>query len=294
MQSFIQQKKIIKKKSFNVQTMALSSQGKTENLNENKNEPAHEHQVKNQGSIQNGTTESTSGTQGHNKIGIMSDPKTKSPNGNNSGGNVENSPAPYGEHVHLHGQPPSGPPDNHPLQGPPNPGKQDEPSGAATQHQQMHYGPPPPMHQQYPRYHHDPNMPPGDPYGHYRPFPPGGKPGTMGAPNRPPQRYMPGPPPPGHAQGPPGQQGPTPTLNSLLQSQPPPHRYPNFDPNQQPPQPQHPGPPQPQSGYSGQTGGWSQPQLPRPYSPQMGSQQAYRPPPVSIFCSYRFSSIEYC
>ncbi|XP_037923091.1 trithorax group protein osa isoform X4 [Hermetia illucens] len=161
--------------------------------------------------------------------------------------------------------------------GPENPNKDDP------------YGPPPPH--PYGRYHHphDPNVGP-DPYGRYgHPgMQPGGKPGIM-PPNRPPQRYIPGQPP----------QGPTPTLNSLLQSHPPPphgpqHRYPNSygDPQQQPQQPgqqqqqppgpqqqqQQPGqqPPPPPQSYGPQQG-WAPP--PRPYSPQLGPSQQYRTPP---------------
>lgn len=75
---------------------------------------------------------------------------------------------------------------------------------------------PPPQGPPYGRY--DPNMPPTDMYG--RAFHPGGKPAAMvPPPNRPPpQRYMPG---PGPGPVPVGQQQ-TPTLNSLLQSAPPP------------------------------------------------------------------------
>ncbi|XP_055546212.1 trithorax group protein osa isoform X2 [Wyeomyia smithii] len=173
-------------------------------------------------------------------------------------------------------------------------------------HQHQMFGQPPMQHQQYPRYHHDPNMPPGDPYAHYRmSASPGGKPGSMIPPNRPPpQRYMQGPGgpgghPPGQHPGHPGQptQGPTPTLNSLLQSHPPgqhpQHRYPNsYDPNQPQPPPspgpgqpgaqpgqqqpqQQPPPGQPPQPYGHQQS-WAPP--PRPYSPQMGS-QPYRPPP---------------
>ncbi|XP_063707562.1 trithorax group protein osa isoform X3 [Culicoides brevitarsis] len=194
------------------------------------------------------------------------------------------------------GMPPMGP-EHHqhmPPQGPPPPQNKDDPNAQMPPGQHW-----PPMHQQYPpaRYHHDPNQMPPDPYGHYRQMP-GGKPGaSMIPPNRPPQRYMPGqgpppppqqgnPPPPsqgappnaqGQAPQAPGQQqGPTPTLNSLLQSQgnpqqqpqPPHQRYPNsYDPNQQQPPPQ---------GYGQQNWG---PQPPRPYSPQMNPQQSYRPPP---------------
>lgn len=158
-----------------------------------------------------------------------------------------------------------------------------------------HAGGPPPPHgpMQHPMHPHDPNQQQMDPYAHYR------GPGMMGP--RPPQRYgMPpqGPIPNSTGAPPAGaQQGPTPTLNSLLQSQPspqqtpqsggppPPHRY--YDPNvyggpppnagNVPPGPPNSGssspmPPQSQQQQQ-QQGGWVPP---RPYSPQ------YRgPPPVS-------------
>ena len=168
-------------------------------------------------------------------------------------------------------------------------------------HQQRyhpHAGPPHGPMQHTPMHPHDPNQQQMDPYAHYR--------GMMGP--RPPQRYgMPpqGPlpnntqnvPAGGHPQTPGGnqQQGPTPTLNSLLQSQPspqspqsaPPHRYPNpnpYDPYVGPPVS---GPPvsgssspmptqsQQQQQQQQQQQGWVPP--PRPYSPQQ-----YRGPPPTV------------
>lgn len=274
--------------------MALSSQTKTDNLNEGKNEQT-------QGNIQNGTSESTTG--GYSKQqGAMSAEQQKaqkSPNGqsaNVSSGDVvehppQHQPQPYGEAPPMMSGPGGGPESATHAGGHI---KTDDPN-MLQQHQSASsmYGPPMLPHpmQQYPRYHHDPNMPPGDPFGHYRQLPPGGKPGGSGMvpPNRPGPRYMSGPPPP----GPPGSLPGTPTLNSLLQSQPPPnHRggYPpnSYDPNQQQSQQQHPGQPLTQStqglppGQNYGSQGWSQPQPPRPYSPQMGPQQAYRPSPVSF------------
>lgn len=165
-----------------------------------------------------------------------------------------------------------------------------------------HQGPPPPPHtgpphgMQHPMHPHDMNQQQMDPYGHYR--------GMM--PTRPPQRYgLPpqGPVPP-NSQNVPTQQPPvqqtTPTLNSLLQSQPSPqqnappppqqqqqqqpgpqHRYPtpgSYDSvgpygNPPPPNATSPMPPQNQQQQSQQQQGWAPP---RPYSPQQ-----YRGPPVS-------------
>lgn len=211
----------------------------------------------------------------------------------------------------MYGHPPM---HGHSMHGPPPPHQQIPGHHMPMHHhpqQRYHPGGPPPPHghphsqMQHPMHLHDPSqqqqMP--DPYGHYR--------GMM--PSRPPpQRYgMPGqgpvppsvPPntqnvPSGAQQAPPGagqQQGPTPTLNSLLQSQPSPqqvtpqqagpHRYP-YDPYGQPVSGNGPPPiPQPNSGSSSpmpthpqsqQQQNWAPP--PRPYSPQQ-----YRgpPPPVS-------------
>ncbi|XP_075146944.1 trithorax group protein osa isoform X2 [Haematobia irritans] len=255
-------------------------------------------------------------------------------NGNDTPGQMP--PHPYGppasgdpvmSHYHMHQQPPH--PQHMPPHGPPpsssqNPGEHPQKDVGAEYAQSPHGGPPPPMpgghHPMYGRYHHgDPAMDPYR-YGHspMQQPPPGGKPQQsapgggpgIGSPNRPPpQRYIPGQPP----------QGPTPTLNSLLQSShppPPQHRYTNsYDP-QQPPQQQPPPPqsqpppqsgptggPQPQGGQSGgppppppQHGGPPPPSHqphqspyggqqagwappPRPYSPQMGPSQQYRTPP---------------
>lgn len=167
-------------------------------------------------------------------------------------------------------------------------------------HQQRyhpHAGPPHGPMQHTPMHPHDPNQQQMDPYAHYR--------GMMGP--RPPQRY--GMPPQGPlpnntqnvpagahppAPGQPGnqQQGPTPTLNSLLQSQPspqspqsaPPHRYPNPNPYD-PYGPPVSGPPvsgssspmpsQSQQQQQQQQQGWVPP--PRPYSPQQ-----YRGPPPTV------------
>ncbi|XP_013098119.2 trithorax group protein osa isoform X7 [Stomoxys calcitrans] len=214
-------------------------------------------------------------------------------------------PHPYGppgggdpvmSHYHMHQQPPHPqhmPP--HQQVGPPpsssqNPGEHPQKDVGAEYGQSPLGGPPPPIpgghHPMYGRYHHgDPGM---DPYRYsHSPMqqpPPGGKPQQsapgggpgIGSPNRPPsQRYIPGQP-----------QGPTPTLNSLLQSShpppPPQHRYTNsYDP-QQPPQQQPPPPqsqpppqggaggPQPPGGPAGQGGGGGPP------PPQHGG-----PPPPS-------------
>ncbi|XP_062714547.1 trithorax group protein osa-like isoform X2 [Aedes albopictus] len=282
-------------------------------------------------SLQNGT-DTHQGGKNSQSSPIMGGEKTKSPVTGGNGGPAPTSPAsgpPHPPHpgsenapgMHPyessgHHMPPtsnaSGPTDpntnnkddmhHHPQH---HPMHQQHPQ----HHQHQMYGQPPMQHQQYPRYHHDPNMPPGgpaDPYAHYRMgAAPGGKPGSMIPPSRPPpQRYMQGPGPGQPPQHPGGQtQGPTPTLNSLLQSHPPPpphggqHRYPNsYDPNQpqqqqtppppgpgqppgQPGQQQHPPSGQPPQSYgTHQQQGWAPP--PRPYSPQqMGSQQPYRPPP---------------
>ncbi|XP_058978699.1 trithorax group protein osa isoform X6 [Musca domestica] len=250
-------------------------------------------------------------------------------------------PHPYGppgggdpvmSHYHMHQQPPHPqhmPPHQQLVGGPPppppssqNPGEHPQKDVGAEYGQSPLGGPPPPMpghHPMYGRFHHaDPNMDPYR-YGHtpMQQPPPGGKPQQsapgggpgIGSPNRPPpQRYIPG-------QAP---QGPTPTLNSLLQSshpQPPPqHRYTNsYDPQQPPQQPppsqsQPPpqggaggGPPQPPGGVQGgppppQHGGPPPPTHqphqspyggqqtgwappPRPYSPQLGPSQQYRTPP---------------
>ncbi|KAG5681564.1 hypothetical protein PVAND_010983 [Polypedilum vanderplanki] len=169
-------------------------------------------------------------------------------------------------------------------------------------HQQRypHHPHAPPM--QHPMHPHDPNQQQQqmDPYAHYR--------GMMGP--RPPQHYsMPGPMPnntqnvPANAAGAPPQQGQTPTLNSLLQSQPspqnspqsaPPHRFgpgpnvydpygpptnaaaqsgpPQPPPNSSSPMPQSQvAPPPPQQNQQNQQG-WAPP--PRPYSPHQ-----YRGPP---------------
>ncbi|KAL5273718.1 ARID1B family protein [Megaselia abdita] len=221
-------------------------------------------------------------------------------------------PPPHPSH-HPYDQSMYGPPPPH--GGPPH-GQHHPPTNDKDEMNHMYghgHPPPPPGHpHHYGRYHHDPNM---DHYRYAHPqMPvPGGKPGggvpppgVIGSPSRPPpqqqQRYIPGQTP----------QGPTPTLNSLLQShgpssqqqqQPPPppqqqHRYSNnYDPpppggpqqqpqqqplpptsqssqNQQPPSQHQPPPPGP---YGGPQQGWAPP--PRPYSPQMGPSQQYRTPP---------------
>ncbi|XP_055677490.1 trithorax group protein osa isoform X4 [Lutzomyia longipalpis] len=232
--------------------------------------------------------------QPHRPPGGMSDPqqqsqqqqqqqKVKSPPGNGPPMDPSAMPPhhhPYSEPPGGHGMPPgSAPPPGGPPPPPPDGmmsggGKDDGPTGLYPGHPA-----------QYQQRYHDPNViPQNDPYSHYRVVS-GGKP-TMIPPSRPPQRYMPSPGGPGNppgAQVVPGQppQGPTPTLNSLLQSHPPAqHRggYPNSYDHQQPPQ-QHPPPPPPQSPYGPhQAQGWAPP--PRPYSPQMGGPgQPYRPPP---------------
>ncbi|XP_062127294.1 trithorax group protein osa isoform X1 [Drosophila sulfurigaster albostrigata] len=229
---------------------------------------------------------------------------------------------PMPPHMQHHGGPPPGGPQGPlPLPG----GPEHTPGGVKDEYGSAHL-PPPPQHQHahpaYARYHAgDPNIDPYR-YGHApaQQPPPGSKPpphqqqqqqqqqppGAGGSPNRPPQqRYIPGQPP----------QGPTPTLNSLLQSSnpppPPQHRYANNYESQQvanaaaaaaaaqqqqqqqqqqhqqnaqqqaagppPPLPGH-GPPPPQhQPYGGQQGGWAPP--PRPYSPQLGPSQQYRTPP---------------
>ncbi|XP_053964849.1 trithorax group protein osa isoform X3 [Anastrepha ludens] len=213
-------------------------------------------------------------------------------------------PAAAISHYHLHQQP-------HPQQHLPHqqggPGGPGVPQNPGEHSQKDEYGqsplggpPPPPPgghHPVYGRYHHpDPNIDPYR-YGHspMQQPPPGGKPqqqpgpptgpgGGIASPSRPPQqRYIPGQPP----------QGPTPTLNSLLQSShpppPPQHRYANsYDPQQQQqqqvaqqqqqggPQGPHGPPPPPHQPYGAQQG-WAPP--PRPYSPQLGPSQAYRTPP---------------
>ncbi|XP_055644200.1 trithorax group protein osa isoform X2 [Toxorhynchites rutilus septentrionalis] len=275
--------------------------------------------------LQNGT-DTLHGGKSYQSGPVMGGEKAKSPASGSSGGNggTATAPPPGSGPPHNPHSGSEGAPGMHPYEssghhmpptsnaGPtdPNTNNKDEMHHHPLhqQHPQHHqhqmYGHPPMQHQQYPRYHHDPNMPQGgpDPYAHYRMgATSGGKPGSMIPPSRPPpQRYMQGPGPggpggqppqhPGHA----GQQppGPTPTLNSLLQSHPPPHpqhRYPNsYDPNQpQQPPPPSPGPPGAQPGQQqqppgqppqpyGHQQGWAPP--PRPYSPQMGS-QPYRPPP---------------
>ncbi|KAL9896206.1 trithorax group protein osa isoform 2-T6 [Glossina fuscipes fuscipes] len=258
---------------------------------------------------------------------------------NNGGDGQGTIPHPYGPpgagdpvamaHYHLHQQPP------HPQHMPPHPG-QGGPGGPppnTVEHpnkddygQSPLGGPPPPPpgghHPVYGRYHHaDPTIDPYR-YGHaplqQQAPPPGGKPqqslpGTgagISSPGRPPpQRYIPGQPP----------QGPTPTLNSLLQSShpppPPQHRYTNsYDPQQHPQQPPPPqqqqqqppqtgagGPQQQQPGGPTQSGPPPPPPHsgppppphqapygaqqgvwappPRPYSPQLGPSQQYRTPP---------------
>ncbi|XP_023169709.2 trithorax group protein osa isoform X3 [Drosophila hydei] len=213
---------------------------------------------------------------------------------------------PLPPHMQHHGGPP-------PPQGP-LPLPLEHTPGVKDEYGSAHLPPPPGVqhphaHPAYARYHSgDPNVDPYR-YGHAPPQqpPPGSKPphqqqqsqGTGGSPNRPPQqRYIPGQPP----------QGPTPTLNSLLQSSnpppPPQHRYANNYDTQQvanaaaaaaaaqqqhqqsaqqqpgvppPPLPGH-GPPPPQhQQYGAQQGGWAPP--PRPYSPQLGPSQQYRTPP---------------
>nr|XP_014088851.1 trithorax group protein osa isoform X3 [Bactrocera oleae] len=209
-------------------------------------------------------------------------------------------PAAAISHYHMHQQ-------QHPQQhlshqqgGPGGPGG---PQNPGEHPQKDEYGqgplggpPQPPTgghHPVYGRYHHpDPNIDPYR-YGHspmqqpppsgkpqQQPGPPSGPGGGIASPSRPPQqRYIPGQPP----------QGPTPTLNSLLQSShpppPPQHRYANsYDPQQQQqqvPQQQQQGgphgpPPPPHQPYGAQQG-WAPP--PRPYSPQLGPSQAYRTPP---------------
>ncbi len=211
----------------------------------------------------------------------MSEQKSKSPGAvgaNNGNGGppqpIDHVPGPihpYGEHPSSGHLPPDSKDDPHNMYGPLHP---------------MHHPQPP---QGYSRYH-DPNMPP-DMYGRY-----GGKPTSMIPPNRPPQRYLPGPgqptqqspqqPPQQGQQGQPPQ-GQTPTLNSLLQSHPPSHnRYPNsYDPHQQAPPPPNPSqqPPQTQQQQQQQQQqGPLPPQgyqnwAPRPYSPQ-----PYRPPPIPV------------
>ena len=190
----------------------------------------------------------------------------------------------YSQPMHPMHAPPSHMPGHHM---PMHPHQQRYPHHAPGPHGPMQH---PPMHP------HDPNQQQQmDPYAHYRG-------GMMGGP-RPPQRYgmPPQGPMPNSTQPPAGaQQGPTPTLNSLLQSQPspnqpnpqsgppPPHRY--YDPYA--PQNAGPGPqnagtssPMPQSQQQQQQqGAWAPP---RPYSPQQ-----YRgPPPVSIkkFISFQTS-----
>jgi hypothetical protein len=218
---------------------------------------------------------------------------------------------PHLQHQHLYGHQPM---HGHPMHGPPQqhiPGQHI----AMHPHQQRYHphqaGPHGPPHgMQHPMHPHDPNQQQIDPYGHYR--------GMM--PTRPPQRYnLPpqgpqGQVPPPNAQNVPtsaqqqpqqpgAQQGPTPTLNSLLQSQPSqqgapqqhqgtPHRYPNTNPYDPYGVPPVSGPPPiaaPNSGSSSpmtthsqsqqqqqQQQNWAPP--PRPYSPQQ-----YRgPPPVSF------------
>ncbi|XP_067646631.1 trithorax group protein osa isoform X2 [Eurosta solidaginis] len=208
-------------------------------------------------------------------------------------------PAAAISHYHLHQQPH---PQHmaHPQGGPGMPQNPGEQQQQKDEYGQSSLGVPPPPgghHPVYGRYHHpDPNIDPYR-YGHtpMQQAPPGGKPqqqpgpptgpgGGIASPNRPPQqRYIPGQPP----------QGPTPTLNSLLQSShpppPPQHRYANsYDPQQQQqvaqqqqqqqggPQGPHGPPPPPHQPYGGQQG-WAPP--PRPYSPQLGPSQAYRTPP---------------
>ncbi|XP_058447429.1 trithorax group protein osa isoform X4 [Malaya genurostris] len=271
-------------------------------------------QTKKSSNLQNGT-DTQQGGKNSRSGSVMGGEKAKSLAGAAAGGNggttSPSSGPPHPPHPGsesapgMHPYEPSGhhmPPGSN--AGPVDPNSKDEmhhhpqhhPMHHPQHHQHQLYGQSPMQHQQYPRYHHDPNMPPGDPYAHYRMgAAPGGKPGSMIPPNRPPpQRYMQGPggQPPQHTAGShPGQQpqGPTPTLNSLLQSHPPPqHRYPNsYDPNQpqQPPPAASPGqpgqqqqqqqpPPGPPQSYGHQQS-WAPP---RPYSPQMGS-QPYRPPP---------------
>ncbi|XP_020717566.1 trithorax group protein osa isoform X3 [Ceratitis capitata] len=210
-------------------------------------------------------------------------------------------PAVAMSHYHMHQQ-------AHPQQHMPHQGGPGGPQNPGEHPQKDEYGqgplagpPPPPPgghHPVYGRYHHpDPNIDPYR-YGHspMQQPPPGGKPqqqpgppsgpgGSIASPSRPPQqRYIPGQPP----------QGPTPTLNSLLQSShpppPPQHRYANsYDPQQQQqqqvgqqqqqqggPQGPHGPPPPPHQPYGAQQG-WAPP--PRPYSPQLGPSQAYRTPP---------------
>lgn len=181
---------------------------------------------------------------------------SNSGSGNNNSGNNEPQSHQYGSEPGLmHYQSPPIPPPQHAPTEHPN---KDDP------YSQGNPGAPHP----YSRYHGDPNAP-SDPYGRYGHVAMQGcKPTPMMA-NRPPQRYIPGQPP----------QGPTPTLNSLLQSHPPPHqthRYPNsYDPQQQSAlQQQNPSQPY------GQQQSWAPP--PRPFSPQLGPAQSYRSaPPVS-------------
>ncbi|XP_037039675.1 trithorax group protein osa isoform X4 [Bradysia coprophila] len=257
------------------------AQQQTENVNDIQ---SNENTLNESKNLQNGV-ENKNVSQNYrvNTVGTvvgMSEQKSKSPGAvgaNNGNGGppqpIDHLPAPihpYGEHPSSGHLPPENKDDPHNMYGPPHP---------------MHHPQPP---QGYSRYH-DPNMPP-DMYGRY-----GGKPTSMIPPNRPPQRYMPGP-----AQSPqpqPGQQQPqgqTPTLNSLLQSHPPTHnRYPNsYDPHQQAPPPPNPSQ-SPQSQQQQQQQQQQQPQqqqpqqqaplppqgyqnwAPRPYSPQ-----PYRPPPI--------------